>query len=296
MRIQEAAQQVGCTQRAIKLYEEKGLLSPVSRSANGYRDYTPEDIGRLHEIQAYRKLGIGLSDIKSLLDSEDCAPILSGILARKREEATQYAREIEAIEAFLREPDAKALDQAIDYDSIEQAIRTQLPGFFGGYVARHFAPYLKIRITTPAQKEALNQVLAFWDRPDIKLPLLYRFSMLISSLMPHPPLSSEALDAQIQRMLHPTEDEYKRICEKTLATVRLRENPLVRYSPGECLKRSMMRSLRDCGYYDHFIPQMKRLSPAYCAYHEALTAVNERLCADLGLYYDSDFNLRRRKT
>ena len=40
MRIAEAAKAVGCTQRAIKFYEEKGLLSPVARSENGYRDYT----------------------------------------------------------------------------------------------------------------------------------------------------------------------------------------------------------------------------------------------------------------
>ena len=35
MRIAEAAKAVGCTQRAIKFYEEKGLLSPVARSENG---------------------------------------------------------------------------------------------------------------------------------------------------------------------------------------------------------------------------------------------------------------------
>ena len=63
MRIHEAAKAVGCTQRAIKLYEEKGLLPPISRSENGYRDYSEEDIRILHEIQAYRKLGISLSDM-----------------------------------------------------------------------------------------------------------------------------------------------------------------------------------------------------------------------------------------
>ena len=36
---------------------------------------------------------------------------------------------------------------------------------------------------------------------------------------------------------------------------------------------------------------MKRLSPAYRAYHDALSALNDRLCRDLGLHYDSDFNL-----
>ena len=48
MRIKEAAQAVGCTCRAIKFYEEKGLLPAVARQENGYRDYTQEDLRRLH--------------------------------------------------------------------------------------------------------------------------------------------------------------------------------------------------------------------------------------------------------
>ena len=83
MRIAEAAKAVGCTQRAIKFYEEKGLLSPVARSENGYRDYTEEDVRLLHEIQAYRKLGIGLADIKRLL-AGDAQALLRGILEKKR--------------------------------------------------------------------------------------------------------------------------------------------------------------------------------------------------------------------
>ena len=69
----------------------------------------------------------------------------------------------------------------------------------------------------------------------------------------------------------------------------------MRYALPEVMKRRMMHQLQDCGYNDVFIPAMKRLSPAYRAYHDALDALNNRLCQDLGLYYDSDFNLRIRK-
>ena len=43
MRINEAAEKVGMTKRAIKYYEEQGLLT-VSKDENGYRNYTEEDI------------------------------------------------------------------------------------------------------------------------------------------------------------------------------------------------------------------------------------------------------------
>lgn len=288
MRIAEAARAVGCTQRAIKFYEEKGLLSPVARSENGYRDYTEEDISRLHEIQAYRKLGIGLAEIRRLL-SGDAQALLREILERKRAEADAQQQEIAALEAFLQAPDAQTLDEAVDFASIADAMRAQLPGFFGGYLAAHFAPYLSIRITTPEQQDAYRRILAFWDDPKLRLPVSFRLNMLFMRLLPQP--SAAAMDAQIQAMLNPSEEAYARMREQTLRTVRMRRNPLVRYSPGEVMKRRMMRALKDCGYYDVFIPEMKRLSPAYHAYHDALDALNDRLRRDLGLHYDSDFNL-----
>lgn len=288
MRIAEAATAVGCTQRAIKFYEEKGLLTPVARSENGYRDYSAEDISRLHEIQAYRKLGIGLADIRRLL-SGDAQTLLREILERKRAEADAQQQEIAALAAYLTRHNAQALDEAVDFDSIADAMRAQLPGFFGGYLAAHFAPYLRIRITTPEQQDAYRRILAFWDDPKLRLPLSFRASMLLSRLVPQMPAG--AMDAQIQAMLNPSEEAYARMREQTLRTVRMRKNPLVHYSPGEVMKRRMMRALKDCGYYDVFIPEMKRLSPTYRAYHEALFALNDRLCRDLGLHYDSDFNL-----
>lgn len=288
MRIHEAAKAVGCTQRAIKFYEEKGLLPAVSRSENGYRTYTDDDIRRLHEIQAYRKLGIGISDIKSLLAGENHA-LLQSILEQKRADAAAKQEEIAALEAFIARPDAAQLDEAVDYATIAQAMRAQLPGFFGRYLAAHFAPYLQIRITTKEQRDAYARVLAFWDEPQIKLPLLYRVSIFLQQLMPQ--ANTEQMDAVIQSMLHPTEEAYERMKKQTLSAVRLRSNPLVKYSPAEIMKRQMMKRLKNCGYFDIFLPQMERLSPPYKAYRDALGVLNARLCEDLGLHYDSNFNL-----
>lgn len=295
MKIKEAAQAVGCTSRAIKFYEEKGLLPAVARGANGYRDYTEADIRRLHEIQAYRKLGIGLEDIRRLLGGGDRAA-LSAILEKKRDELANRQQELVALEAYLRHPDPQALDEAIDFSSIAAAMRAQLPGFFGEYCVTHFAPYLTHRITTREQREAYATILAFWDQPKLRLPLGFYLSTLLMRLSKASAGQTAAdMDARIAAMLNPSEEAYARIKAQTLKTVRLRENPLVRYSPAEWGKRRMMRRLQDCGYNDVFIPAMKRLSPSYRAYHDALDALNGRLCRDLGLYYDSAFNLRLKK-
>lgn len=296
MRIKEAAQAVGCTCRAIKLYEEKGLLPAVARQANGYRDYTAEDVRRLHEIQAYRKLGVGLEDIRSLLDSTDDS-LLRAILEKKRGELHEREQELRALEDFIAVRDAPALDEAIDFDTLAQAIRAQLPGPFGRYLAAHFAPYLRVRITTLEQREAYAQVLAFWDDPGLRLPLLFRLSMRLTAT----PDSAQAermaagMDEQIKAMLQPDEAAYARIREQTRIAVERRERLPFRLSPVELAKRRMMRQLKDCGYYDVFLPALERLSPPYRAYRSALRSLNDRLCRDLSLYYDSDFRLRRRK-
>lgn len=40
-----------------------------------------------------------------------------------------------------------------------------------------------------------------------------------------------------------------------------------------------------------FIPNMIILSLKYKEYHDALISINNRICNNLGLYYDSNYNL-----
>ncbi|MEU7643540.1 MerR family transcriptional regulator [Streptomyces huasconensis] len=50
MRAGEAAAAAGVTIKALRYYEECGLLSP-GRAANGYRDYSAEDVRLAEEIR-----------------------------------------------------------------------------------------------------------------------------------------------------------------------------------------------------------------------------------------------------
>ena len=76
---------------------------------------------------------------------------------------------------------------------------------------------------------------------------------------------------------------------------KLRKHWFIKYQPAMIMHRKFMKRLQDSGYNDIFIPSMIALSPAYKRYHDALTAVNQRLCDDLGLYYDSNYVLRLKK-
>ena len=62
MKISDVEKVTGLTGKAIRLYEEKGLIS-VERQENSYRDYNDETILRLKQIKLFRDLGIGINEI-----------------------------------------------------------------------------------------------------------------------------------------------------------------------------------------------------------------------------------------
>lgn len=67
MKIQEAADRLGLTTRAIR-FMSKGLLSPAKQEYNGYRVFREEDIERLRMIAALRELNLPLDQIRECLD------------------------------------------------------------------------------------------------------------------------------------------------------------------------------------------------------------------------------------
>src|SRR5688572_30472620 len=72
LRIQEVAAETGLTTRAIRYYEEVGLLRPAARSGGDYRLYDASDLERLRYIKNLRDVaGFSLGEIGDLLEDED---------------------------------------------------------------------------------------------------------------------------------------------------------------------------------------------------------------------------------
>jgi MerR family copper efflux transcriptional regulator len=69
LRVGDLARVVGKTVRAMHLYEELGLLRPVSRSAGGYRLYTDEAASRVKWISRMQELGFSLPEVQAFLKS-----------------------------------------------------------------------------------------------------------------------------------------------------------------------------------------------------------------------------------
>ncbi|GFN30703.1 MerR family transcriptional regulator [Paenibacillus xylaniclasticus] len=87
MKVQEVARRLGVTPRAVRFYEEKGLVHPHKDEVNGYRLYTEDDIERLRWIVTLRELGLPLASIAEVLESTSRQEGSSTSLLAKLDEA-----------------------------------------------------------------------------------------------------------------------------------------------------------------------------------------------------------------
>lgn len=67
MRIQELAARAGTTTRALRYYEEQGLL-PAARSANGYRSYGEHHVRLVLQIRSLQSIGFSLEDVRPFVE------------------------------------------------------------------------------------------------------------------------------------------------------------------------------------------------------------------------------------
>ncbi len=65
----EAAKRLGVSVKALRLYEQRGLVSPM-RTAAGWRVYGPDEIIRITEIVALRELGLSLGQVARVLGGD----------------------------------------------------------------------------------------------------------------------------------------------------------------------------------------------------------------------------------
>jgi len=66
MQIGDFAQQAGVSVRAIRYYEELGLIRPESHSNGGFRLYGHENLKRIRVINFLKDLGLSLTDIRQI--------------------------------------------------------------------------------------------------------------------------------------------------------------------------------------------------------------------------------------
>lgn len=94
----EAARRLGVSTKALRLYEQRGLVSPL-RSAAGWRAYGPAEMARAAEIAALRALGLSLAQVARVLggDAQALEPALAMHQATLEARLRQLAGMVEKV-------------------------------------------------------------------------------------------------------------------------------------------------------------------------------------------------------
>ncbi len=89
LQIGQVAERTELSLKAIRHYDDVGLVQPSARSAEGFRLYTATDIDRLMVIRRMKPLDFTLAEMKQLLDDPHAAPPAIG-------DARAFVREMHA--------------------------------------------------------------------------------------------------------------------------------------------------------------------------------------------------------
>jgi MerR family transcriptional regulator, thiopeptide resistance regulator len=101
--IQQVASLAGTTSRALRHYDELGLLRPSRVGDQGYRYYDTAALLRLQRIRLLRDLGLGLAAIAEVLDGAAPTQVtLRTHLELLELERARLDRQIEAVRTTLR--------------------------------------------------------------------------------------------------------------------------------------------------------------------------------------------------
>ena len=115
--ISELAREFDITPRAIRFYEDQGLLSP--RRDGQRRIYTPRDRTRLKLTLRGKRLGLSLSEIRELIDLYEPG-------RDERPQLERFLAVLESHKASLLEQQADLEAQLSEIKSFEKKVRKQL--------------------------------------------------------------------------------------------------------------------------------------------------------------------------
>jgi putative AdoMet-dependent methyltransferase len=117
--INEISRKLGITPRAIRFYEQKGLLSPAKLKDNGYRTYTEQDAWRLQTIISLREVGMTLDDIRQTLARTDPSSQDEVIYALQLQRSMLFAQWTEMKQIIA------TMDRMIDAAKVNQVLPTE---------------------------------------------------------------------------------------------------------------------------------------------------------------------------
>ena len=278
--INEIAKRCNITKKAVRYYVEQKFIVPTILE-NGYMNFSEQDVKILKEIVLYRKLGLSISEIKKVYDNQK---ELKGILYQRTLDAEKEKLKQNLLKRIEAGEFIENLEYEINHISSNTIIISKLmelfPSYYGKFISLNFARYFTGQIETEEQRQAFQEIIVFFDNaPDIEIPTDLR-EYLDNYLEEY---SSEEGIEKINGILQEKENAIKNIdifVEKNKDILeeyyQFKQTETYKNSPAYRLMEYMKEFCSISGYYDIFIPAMRKLSPSYNAYYEQMLNANEQ--------------------
>jgi MerR family copper efflux transcriptional regulator len=104
MNISDVAKRTGLTSKAIRFYEEKGLVTAPLRSENGYRSYSQKLLEELTLLRQARQVGFNLEECRELVNLfNDPARHSADVKTRTLQKVADIEKHISELQAMRQQ-------------------------------------------------------------------------------------------------------------------------------------------------------------------------------------------------
>lgn len=284
MLIKEVCRVCGLTKKAVEYYEQRGFIKPQIMD-NGYRNYSEQEIVVLKEISVLRKCGIGIKDIRTIMDSTDKSVALARY-KRLNELKMQKLNMIRAcIDGLIKSYDIEDSFhrlQGLDEEclTVQEKLILAFPGNYGLYLSFHFGRFLRKPVQTEEQRAAYDKIVAYLDNAAACIP------DELNAYMEQAIRLSENVD------MEKYENAINLLLEEAIGNpdayfghlkvgymnveeyIAYRTSEEFKQSPQGRMAELMSEFQKNSGYHDVFLANLMILSPAYREYSKRLEAAN----------------------
>ena len=151
----ETARRLGVSVKALRVYESRGLVEPL-RTETGWRAYGPEQMARLHQVLALKRLGLPLKAIADLLAGrmkslDAVLQVQEEALKRTKAEAEQGLRLLSSARRRLARGETLSMDDLSQLTRETTMTENRLDPeewkrVFDPLTAKHFTPEEQARL------------------------------------------------------------------------------------------------------------------------------------------------------
>jgi len=266
----------GLTKKAVEYYVDQQLVRPQVLE-NGYRDFSQQDAELLKKVAILRRLGLSVQTIRTVFH-QDPQTALQQVTQQKAAHLAVEQERLSLLRSLADTQDWDAIRQQLDIAEKKQAILFRLlnafPGCYGNYLRLHFARFLDLPIESTEQQQAFETVVHYLDNVDFTLsPDLRDYLEQAAHALDQQ--AEEKIAANMEGIINDPEAYLAEHKDELDAYLVYKTSEAHKDSPACRLQEQLHQLHQQKGYYDVFLPAMKRLSPSYAAYCQGLEAANQ---------------------